>query len=81
VTAALAAVFSSARRIARDIDYATTIDRRVFEVVLMLTRVSRAWFLGLPELMGEVRLYVGHSLSMMLYTQVSRSVPLRDTWC
>jgi hypothetical protein len=58
--AALAAVFSSARRIARDIDYATTIDRRMFEVVLMLTpvrRVNRTWILGLPELMSEVRLY------------------------
>ena len=57
MTAALAAVFSRARRITRDIDYATTIDREVFEVVLMLTRFSRPWFPGLPELMGEVHFY------------------------
>jgi len=34
-------------------------------------------FPGLPELMGEFAFTVGHSLLMMLYTQVSRSVPLR----
>jgi len=43
----------------------------------MLSRVSRARFPGLPELMGEFAFTVGHSLLMMLYTQVSRSVPLR----